>query len=123
MTDILATAATAAETIAFGDGAGAHALPQLAPESPAARAGYDRAVDAVNRLPRPLAALLALAMFLDAAIDPQGFAQRMQALSSIPEPLWWLLGGVVTFFFGARETHYLRLSRDLTGDVGGAPKP
>ena len=26
----------------------------------------------------------------------------------MPEPLWWLLGAVVAFYFGARETHYFR---------------
>ncbi|MDX5349317.1 MAG: holin family protein, partial [Paracoccaceae bacterium] len=26
----------------------------------------------------------------------------------VPEPLWWLLGAIVAFYFGARETHYFR---------------
>jgi hypothetical protein len=26
----------------------------------------------------------------------------------VPEPLWWLLGAVVAFYFGAREAHHLR---------------
>jgi hypothetical protein len=26
----------------------------------------------------------------------------------VPEPLWWLLGAIVSFYFGARELHYLR---------------
>lgn len=113
--DLLTEAGKAAETIAFGqDGQGA--LPQLPPGAPQGRKGYDRAVDALNRLPRPLAALMAIGLFLDAALDPAGFQARMEALSSIPEPLWWLLGGVLTFFFGARETHYLR-------HAGEAEKP
>lgn len=26
----------------------------------------------------------------------------------MPEPLWWLLGAIVSFYFGARELHYRR---------------
>jgi hypothetical protein len=36
----------------------------------------------------------------------------MQALSVIPDPMWWLVGAVLTFFFGSRETHYLRTSSE-----------
>lgn len=107
MADMISEAGKAVETLAFGSET-QPGLPQMVPQGAGPRTGYDRLVDAVNRLPRPVAALLALGMFLDAALDPTGFAQRMEALSAIPEPLWWVLGGVLTFFFGARETHYLR---------------
>jgi Holin of 3TMs, for gene-transfer release len=69
---------------------------------------FDQMLDAINRLPRPLMALGTLALFADAMLDPVGFAARMAALDGIPEPLWWLMGGIITFYFGARETHYLR---------------
>lgn len=69
---------------------------------------YDRMVDAVNRLPRPVMALGALILLAYAMLDPAGFSQRMTALANMPEALWWLVGGVITFTFGARETHYLR---------------
>jgi hypothetical protein len=113
MADFLTTAETAVEGVAFGTN-GAAPLPQVIPKGARARQGYDSAIDAVNRLPRPLAACLALALFLDAAIEPAGFEARMQALSAIPQPLWWLVGAVTTFFFGARETHYLRQSNEAT---------
>jgi hypothetical protein len=32
----------------------------------------------------------------------------MQGLGFVPEPLWWLLGAIVSFYFGARELHHLR---------------
>ena len=41
-------------------------------------------------------------------VDPQAFAARMVGLNAVPEPLWWLLGAVVAFYFGARETFYFR---------------
>ena len=69
---------------------------------------FDHLLDAINRLPRPLMALGTLALFADAMLDPKGFGDRMAALRAMPDPLWWLLGGIITFYFGARETHYLR---------------
>ena len=118
MADILMSAETAVEGIAFGAN-GAAPLPQVIPKTPTARLGYDSLVDAVNRLPRPIAACLALVLFIDAAVEPSGFEARMQALTAIPQPLWWLIGAVTTFFFGARETHYLRQS----GEAVQTPKP
>jgi hypothetical protein len=32
----------------------------------------------------------------------------MAGLGYIPDPLWWLLGAIVSFYFGAREMHYFR---------------
>jgi predicted membrane protein len=49
-----------------------------------------------------------IGLFIYAMIDPQQFAFRMVGLNAVPEPLWWLLGAVVAFYFGARETHYFR---------------
>jgi len=87
-------------------------LPAAAPQAgtkPEPVAGrYDRAVDALNRLPRPLLALGAVGLFGFAMLDPAGFARRMAGLAAMPEPLWWLVGGIVSFHFGARETHYRR---------------
>ncbi|MBZ4022797.1 methionine synthase I [Rhodobacter sp. TJ_12] len=70
--------------------------------------GFDRFVDGLNRLPRPMLALGTLGLFVYAMVDPIGFAQRMVGLTHVPEPLWWLLGAIVGFYFGAREAHYLR---------------
>ncbi|MCC1480027.1 holin family protein [Roseibaca sp. Y0-43] len=76
------------------------------------RAGwFDTLVNGLNRLPRPLLALGTLALFIYAMADPAGFARRMQALATVPEPLWWLLGAVVAFYFGAREAHHARLTK------------
>ena len=73
------------------------------------RAGsFDAFVNGLNRLPRPLLALSTPGLFAFAMWDPAGFTVRMQGLAAVPEPLWWLLGAVVAFYFGARETHYRR---------------
>ncbi|GAA6207759.1 holin family protein [Cognatishimia sp. WU-CL00825] len=80
------------------------ALSQFAAEFlPGQRGRFDRFMDAVNRLPRPMMALGCLGLFTAAMINPQGFALRMQGIALVPDPLWWLLGVVVSFYFGARH--------------------
>ncbi|MFU8880835.1 MAG: holin family protein [Rhodobacterales bacterium] len=80
------------------------ALAQFGTEFTLVRQGwFDRAVDAANRLPRPLMAMGTLGLFVSAMVDPVWFASRMQGITLVPEPLWWLLGAVVSFYFGARH--------------------
>ena len=69
---------------------------------------FDRAVNGLNRLPRPLLAFGTIGLFVYAMVDPARFAARMVGLNAVPEPLWWLLGAVVAFYFGARESYYFR---------------
>lgn len=85
------------------------ALSQAGDEFRHARRGwFDRFIDGINRLPRPMLALSTIALFAYAMKDPAGFSTRMQGLAYVPEPLWWLLGAVVSFYFGARELHHFR---------------
>ncbi|NNK78619.1 MAG: methionine synthase I, partial [Litoreibacter sp.] len=72
---------------------------------------FDRFVNALNRLPRPLLAFSTLGLFGFAMADPDAFSRRMVGLERVPEPLWWLLGAIVSFYFGARELHYARSPR------------
>ena len=65
--------------------------------------GFDRFMDGVNRLPRPLLAFGTIGLFIAAIHDPIWFSQRMQGIALVPEPLWWLLGAIVSFYFGARQ--------------------
>jgi len=69
---------------------------------------FNSFINGINRLPRPIMALGTVGLFAFAMADPEGFASRMQGLAYIPDPLWWLLGAVVSFYFGARELHYAR---------------
>ncbi|MEM9795780.1 MAG: holin family protein [Pseudomonadota bacterium] len=88
------------------------ALGQLEAEFKREAAGpFDRAVDGLNRLPRPMLALGTLGLFTYAMVAPIGFSARMEGLAYVPEPLWWLLGAIVSFYFGARELHYRRVPR------------
>lgn len=89
---------------------------------------FDGFVNGLNRLPRPMLALSTLGLFVYAMAAPAGFSVRMQGLALVPEPLWWLLGAIVSFYFGARELHHQRLRslqsalpRLVAGAVGAAP--
>ncbi|MCH2165101.1 MAG: holin family protein [Marinovum sp.] len=67
------------------------------------RSGFDRVMDGLNRVPRPAMAMGTLGLFVAAMVDPVWFAARMQGIALVPEPLWWLLGAIVSFYFGARH--------------------
>ncbi|WP_376877361.1 holin family protein [Albirhodobacter sp. R86504] len=84
-------------------------LSQYGTEFSVARPGiFDSVVNGLNRLPRPFLAFGTLGLFVYAMIDPVSFSQRMVGLGYIPEPLWWLLGAIVGFYFGAREAFHFR---------------
>jgi hypothetical protein len=85
----------AAQTAALGQFAQEFALPR--------QGAFDRFVDGVNRVPRPAMALGTIWLFAAAMVDPVWFAARMEGLALVPEPLWWLLGAIVSFYFGARH--------------------
>lgn len=82
----------------------ADSLQQFAAEfAHPARGIFDRIVDGLNRLPRPALALGTIWLFVAAMRTPEEFAQGMQGLALVPEPLWWLMGTIVSFCFGARH--------------------
>lgn len=85
--------------------------------------GFDRFMDGLNRLPRPALALGTLGLFVSAMVDPLWFAARMQGIALVPEPLWWLLGVIVSFYFGARHQHKKQdLQRDIAVSMARAPQ-
>ena len=82
----------------------AAALEQFAAEFEHPRKSFfDQFIDALNRVPRPAMALGTLGLFVAAMVDPIWFASRMEGIALVPEPLWWLLGAIVSFYFGARH--------------------
>jgi len=80
-------------------------------------------MDGINRLPRPMLALGTLALMVSALIDPLWFAARMQGVALVPEPLWWLLGVVVSFYFGARhQVKAQEFQQGLAASMARAPQ-
>ncbi|HAR53150.1 holin family protein [Roseovarius nubinhibens] len=86
------------------------------------RSRFDRVMDGLNRVPRPAMALGTLGLFIAAMVDPLWFAARMQGIALVPEPLWWLLGVIVSFYFGARHQQKTQeFQRALSATMARAP--
>lgn len=84
---------------------------------------FDRFMDGVNRLPRPMLALGTLGLFVSAMINPLWFSERMQGIALVPEPLWWLLGVIVSFYFGARhQVKSQQFQREIVGTMARVPQ-
>ena len=92
---------------------------------PGARQGFDRIVDALNRLPRPILTFGTLALLATAVVVPDWFTGRMEALSQLPEGLWWIVGAVLGLHFGARaqdKAQEAKREREQRHDAeGGEP--
>lgn len=87
------------------------------------RGWFDRLMDALNRIPRPAMALGTLGLFVSAMVDPIWFAARMAGIALVPEPLWWLLGAIVSFYFGARhQAKGQQFQRDLAVTMAAVPQ-
>lgn len=84
-------------------------LTQYGAEFAQAKSGwFDRFMNGLNRLPRPILVIGTIGLFVFAMVEPSGFSRRMEGLRLVPDPMWWLLGAIVSFYFGARELHYQR---------------
>ncbi len=84
---------------------------------------FDRFMDGLNRLPRPALALGTLGLFISAMVSPLWFSERMQGIALVPEPLWWLLGVIVSFYFGARhQVKAQDFQREIVGSVARVPQ-
>ncbi len=80
-------------------------------------------MDGVNRLPRPALALGTLGLFVAAMIDPLWFSQRMQGIVLVLELMWWLLGVIVSFYFGARhQVKSQKFQREIVGTMAHVPE-
>ncbi len=100
------------------------AMVQFGQEFQALQKGaFDRFMDGLNRLPRPAMALGTLGLFVAAMVDPLWFAARMQGIALVPEPLWWLLGVIVSFYFGARHQAKVQdMQREITATMKRTPQ-
>ncbi|KJZ19963.1 holin family protein [Loktanella sp. S4079] len=82
----------------------AQSLQQFAAEFAYPRRGlFDRVIDGLNRLPRPFLALGTIWLFVAAILWPADFRRGMEGLALVPDPLWWLMTAIVSFYFGARH--------------------
>ena len=99
-------------------------LKQFAAEfaSPPRASLFDRCIDGLNRLPRPALAFGTLGLFISAMTNPIWFAERMQGIALVPEPMWWLMGAIISFYFGARhQAKGQAFQRSIAETVARAP--
>jgi len=66
------------------------------------RTWFDIGMDAINRLPRPAMAFGVIALFTIFTVNPAQGALIAEAWAKMPTEMIWLLGAVVTFYFGGR---------------------
>ncbi|MEL6958727.1 MAG: holin family protein [Pseudomonadota bacterium] len=99
------------------------AMQQFAAEFAVPRKGwFDRLMDGLNRLPRPLLAFGTIGLFVVAMVDPIWFSSRMQGIALVPDPLWWLMGAIVSFYFGARhQAHSQDFQRSIAETLARVP--
>lgn len=101
----------------------AAAMAQFGQEFRQQRGWFDQLIDGLNRLPRPALAYGTLGLFVAAMVDPVWFASRMQGIELVPEPLWWLMGAVVSFYFGARhQAHTQAFQRSVADSLSRLPQ-
>lgn len=99
------------------------AMAQFGTEFRSQRGWFDQLIDGLNRLPRPLLAYGTLGLFAMAMHDPAWFASRMQGIALVPEPLWWLMGAIVSFYFGARhQAHAQDFQRSVAQTLARLPQ-
>jgi len=72
------------------------------------RTWWDSLIDGLNRLPRPVFVGLILTYFIFSWSDPDLFARINTGLATVPEPMWWMMGTIVGFYFASREFHHAR---------------
>lgn len=64
---------------------------------------HDAALDALNRLPRPLMVFAVFGLFVYAPYDPAAFTVLMQAYALVPEWLAAVAIAIIAFYFGSRH--------------------
>lgn len=99
------------------------ALQQFAAEFANPReSAFDRIVNGLNRLPRPLIVLGVLALLIMPVARPSLAAEVFTAWAIIPNPVWVIVTVVITFFFGGRmQVADLNFTRELTAAATALP--
>lgn len=75
---------------------------------------FDSLVDAINRLPRPMMAFLAMWFMVWPMLQPERYIESVKAMGQAPEWISTFVTIVVVFFFGSRT-----LAKDLPSQMSG----
>jgi hypothetical protein len=83
------------------------ALEQLAAEFQHKRTGwFDRVIDGLNRLPRPMMVFGVFGLLIYTPVDPVHMAEVFASWALIPAGMWAIIATIVAFFFGGRQQLY-----------------
>lgn len=77
---------------------------------------WDSFWDGMNRMPRPVIVMMTLAYFGLSYFDPHEFQIVNLALDTVPERMWWIAGGLMGFYFSAREISKFREKKKMAMD-------
>ncbi len=86
------------------------------------RGAFDRMMDGVNRMPRPLLVLGVFGILVWTSIDPIASAQVFTSWAIIPTEFWYVVLAIVTFYFGGRyQTKANEMQARLASVAAGVP--
>ncbi|WP_457647381.1 3TM-type holin [Profundibacter sp.] len=86
------------------------------------RGRFDRLMDGVNRLPRPMLVLGVFGILVWTSVDPIAAAQVFTSWAIIPTEFWYVVLAIVTFYFGGRyQTKVHQMQARLANVAAGVP--
>lgn len=86
------------------------------------RGGFDRFMDGVNRLPRPMMVAGVFGLLIWTSVDPISSAQVFTSWAIIPTEFWYVVLAIVTFYFGGRyQAKVHDMQRRLASVAKGVP--
>ena len=87
---------------------------------------FDSLIDGYNRIPRPAIVSLVVAYFITSFTNPEYFMVVNAGLTSVPEPMWYVLLTIIGFYFGARHLeNRIKMSNYFSAKAveASAPRP
>lgn len=66
---------------------------------------WDSLWDGFNRMPRPVMVVMCLGYFVLAYYNQVEFQKLNISLDTIPDNMWFILGAIISFYFGSRHFH------------------
>ena len=81
------------------------------------RTWWDILIDGVNRLVRPLYTYGVLAMMLTAFLNPGFYLRGIETLAVTPQPIWYLIGIIIGFWFTGKFIDAVKKNSPLDMDA------
>lgn len=84
---------------------------------------WDSLIDGINRLPRPAMTFGIIYIFYYCINDPEGFKTAMNALREMPKEGWYLMGIIMTFWFGSKLPSDFGKLKGVSKKIQSKPRP